>query len=308
MPANFPEIWLGKVIENLISTDVAPWLDGIAEIASEVTVLGEGTQSEKNIIHIPRSEFNVDVLINNTTYPIAVQDYTDDEVVVALDKYQTKATSLSDDDAMGASYDKINVITGKHTKNLNRSKYRKALHSVAPSADDGSEKFVIATTGTLVNGRRRMRYEDLVTVRQKFAKMADGEGIVEGIRIVLSPDHEADLMLDRERFADKFVNHSSGKVAPMIAGLKVYTYAGAPLYDNAGNKKAFGAAKVATDSYASVAFFEDNIAKKTGNTKQYFSAAKDNPTTQANMLNYRHYFIAIPAEDKYAVAVVDATS
>jgi hypothetical protein len=307
MPANFPEIWLTRVIENITTTDSAPWLDGITEVESPVVTFGAGTQTEKNVVHIPRSNFNPDVLINNTTYPIALQDYTDDEVVVALDKYQTKATSLSDDDAMGASYDKIDVITSKHTKSMQKTKYRKALHAIAPSAA-GTDKFVIATTGANDGtGRKRMRFEDLVAIREQFANMADGEGIVEGIRLVLSAQHEADMMLDRERFADKFVNHASGKVAPMIAGLKVYTYAGSPLYANDGTKKAYGAAKVATDSYASVAFLEDNIAKKTGNTKQYFSKAEDNPTTQSNALNYRHYFMAVPAEDKYIGAVVNGT-
>jgi hypothetical protein len=91
----------------------------------------------------------------------------------------------------------------------------------------------------------------------------------------------------------------------MVAGLKIYTYAGSPLFAADKTKKAYGAVKVSTDSYASVAFFEDNIAKKTGNTKQYFSKAEDNPTTQSNALNYRHYFLAIPAQPKYIGAVVN---
>ena len=302
MPANFPELWLSRVIQNIISTDKAPWLDGISEVESEVKVLGEGTQTEKNIIHIARSEFDPEVLINNTTYPLALQDYTDDEVVVALDKYQTRPTSISDDAAKGSSYDKIDVATGKHTKKILSTKYKKAIHAIAPSAA-GTDKFVIQTSGEDDNGRKRMRYEDLVAIKEQFGSMADGEGITEDIRVVLSPQHEADLLRDRDRFADKFYNHKDGKIAPKIAGLYIYTYNGMPLYTNAGAKKPFGSVKDATDSYASIAFWADNIAKKTGNTKQYFKDAKSDPQVQTNLLSYRHYFLAIPAQDKYIGAI-----
>jgi len=304
MPANFPEVWLDRVIENMVNTDNAAWLDGVAEVAAEVTVLGAGSASEKNVIHIPRSEFKPDVLINNSTYPIALQEFTDDEVVVSLDKYQTKATTLADDDIVGASYDKIDVITKKHTKQIASSKYKKALHAIAPQTD-GTETPVIVTTGSDDNGRKRMAYEDLVKVREKFAGMADGEGVIEDIRIVLSAQHYSDLLLDRERFGNLIANHKEGTVAPRIAGLDIFTYNGSPLYDNTGAKKAFGAVKTATDNYASVAFYTPNIAKKTGLTKQYFAKAEDNPTTQTNVLNYRHYFIAVPAENKYIAAVVN---
>ncbi len=189
MPANFPELWLTRVIQNITTTDKAMWLDGIPEVESEVYVLGEGTVTEKNIIHVPTSDFKPEVLINNTTYPLALQEYTDDEVIIALDKYQTRPTSISDDSAMGSSYDKIDTATGKHTVQMTSSKYKKAIHAIAPSAA-GTDKFVIPTTGEDDGtGRRMMRYEDLVAVRKQFASMADGEGIIEEIRIVLSPDH-----------------------------------------------------------------------------------------------------------------------
>ena len=67
MPANFPEIWLGRVIENIDNSDLAPWLDGVPELDADVTQLGEGTASESNIIHVATTDFDVDVLINNTT-------------------------------------------------------------------------------------------------------------------------------------------------------------------------------------------------------------------------------------------------
>ena len=100
MPKNFPEIWEGRVRQTLENGAVADFLDGVSELDGDVTQMGE-----ENIIHIPTSEFNPEVLINNKTYPIAIENYTDDEVIVKLDKYQTKATKVTDDQIIGASND-----------------------------------------------------------------------------------------------------------------------------------------------------------------------------------------------------------
>ena len=66
----------------------------------------------------------------------------------------------------------------------------------------------------------------------------------------------------------------------------------------------YGAIPAATAERASIAYHVDNIAKKTGNTKQYFVAAKDNPKGQTNDLAYRHYFVATPFRNKYMAAIV----
>ncbi|MFC6248289.1 hypothetical protein ACFP6C_24960, partial [Flavobacterium psychroterrae] len=113
---NFPEIWLKRVIQNLTNQAVAPWLDGIPELDADFTVLEEGSASELTVINIPRANFNPDVLVNNSVYPIPVQAYTDDSVVLSVDKYQTKATSVSDDQIIGSAYDKIDATTRSHTR------------------------------------------------------------------------------------------------------------------------------------------------------------------------------------------------
>ena len=107
MPANFPEIWLKRVIRNIDKNTAATFLDGIPELDADVTVINEGDVTEKNKIYVATTDFDVDVLINNTTYPIAAQVYTDGTVEITLDKYQTKVVTVTDDAVKGASYDKI---------------------------------------------------------------------------------------------------------------------------------------------------------------------------------------------------------
>src|SRR5690554_2195912 len=104
MPENFPEAWQHRVETNLTAETEAPWLAGVAELDTAILEVGSGSASEQNIIHIPVTDFEPDVLINNSSYPLALQSYDDSTVTIQLDKYQTKVVTLSDDQVIGASY------------------------------------------------------------------------------------------------------------------------------------------------------------------------------------------------------------
>ncbi|WP_264522149.1 hypothetical protein [Flavobacterium sp. N1994] len=302
MPANFAEVWVNRVIQNLTTTDVAPWLDGIPELDTTVAEMGSGEASEMNVIHIPRTNFNPNVLLNNTAYPIALQSYTDDEVVVALDKYQTEVTTLSDDKIVGASYNVIDPATKGHVKAINSKKFKKAIHAIAPASDSLYTPVIVATGDPLVaGGLPTLTYNDLVTLKDRLD--ADDTIPVEGRRLVLCYRHWNDILRDRKYFGDKLVNYNTGMPAPIIAGFELYQYNGNPLFTSAGAKKAFGAVKATGDREASVAYWVGAIAKKTGFTKQYFTPAAINPRTQANELNYRHYFIAVPFQARAVAAI-----
>ena len=309
MPSTFPEVWLSRVVMLITSLVSAPWLDGIPELDTEVLEVGSGSASEQNLIHIPIENFEVDCLINNTAYPIALQAYTDTEAVVALDKYQTKVTTLSDDQIDGAAYSKIDSATRGHVRSMRTNKFKRAIHSLAPNLNTASTP-VLVTTGAEVTpgGRKRFVYADLVRLKDSLDQADCPE---EGRRLVLSTDHMNDLLLDRDRFADKLVNHTSGKAAPIICGFEIYSYLGNPYYfedtdnDDVLTKLAFGEIPdPATDFRASIVFLADNVGKKTGKTKQYFASAEKDPETQTNKLNYRHYFIAVPVQMKYMAAII----
>lgn len=301
MPANFAEVWLDRVINNLTTADQAPFLDGIAEMDVDVSQMGEGTITESNVINVPTSEFAPDILINNSTYPIALQAYTDDAVIIQLDKYQTKVVTLSDDQVMGASYDRIDNATRKTVQKLTSEKFGKAVHAIAPTSDAVATPVLLASGAADATGRKILVYADLVALKKAFDKAG---APVEDRRLVLNTDHYSDLLLDRANFGDQLVNYKSGEVAPVIAGFKIFQYSNMPYFTSLNVKKAYGSVPVAGDQNGSIAFVADNIAKKTGNTKQYFTAAADNPTTQTNQLAYRHYFIAVPFQAKWIGAIL----
>lgn len=308
MPANFPEVWLDRVIENLDNSSEAPWLDGVTELDADVSQMGENTATEANIIHIAATDFDVDVLINNNTYPIPVQLYDDDTLSFSLDKYQTKVVTVSDDQIMGASYDKIDVVTRKSVKSILIKKYGKAIHSIAPQQNTAKTP-VISATGvngtdaplTAEGGRLRLTYDDLV----RFKKACDDAGFPEeDRRLVLSNNHWNDLLLDRKNFGNQLVDYAKGKPSPLIAGFELYQYSKMPKYTSAGVKRAFDAVGEETDKTASVCFYKEGIAKKTGLTKQYFAKADTNPSGQTNDLAYRHYFLATPFKAEYIGAIL----
>lgn len=302
MPANFPEVWLGRVIQNLSDADVATFLEGIPELAANVMQINEGQASEKNIIHVAATDFEVDVLINNNTYPIPVQQYDDDTIEITLDKYQTKVVTISDDDTIGASYDKIDVITKSGTRAIVTSKYQKAIHALAPLADTAATPVIEATGGATAEadptGRLRLVYEDLVEAKRRCKGFKNP-------RLVLNEDHWNDLLLDRKNFGDKLVNYAEGTPAPKIAGFELHQYVGdMPIYTSLLAKKAFGAIQEAGDRVGSVIFVKEAVAKKTGFTKQYFAPAAGNPHGQTNDLAYRHYFVVTPFRAEKIGAIV----
>ncbi len=302
MPANYAEVWSSRVIQLLTNQNLAAWLDGIPELDTAVAEMGSGEASELNVIHIPRTNFNPNVLINNTAYPIAIQAYTDDEVIVALDKYQTEATTLSDDKITGSSYAVIDAATKPHIIAINARKFRKAAHALAPVSNTFGTPVIAATGTPLVAGDPNvLTYQDLITL--KNAMDADDTVPVEGRRLVLSYRHWNDILRDRQWFGDKLVNYNTGMPAPIIAGFELYQYNGNALFTSAGVKKPFGTVKAAGDRECSFAFWIGGVAKKTGMTKQYFLPALLSPQTQANVLNYRHYFIAVPFQQKAVAAI-----
>lgn len=304
MPAAFPEMFESRVRTLLQDEQLAPWLDGISEIDTDVIEVGSGSASESNLIHIPITTFRPGVLINNTTYPIALVSYDDTSMTVQLDKYQTKVTTLTDDQMNGSSYKQIDSVTKSHRDDITEAKFAKAIHALAPQTTVAGSTFVIQATGDEVTpgGRRKLLWKDLVTARRL---MGGTKCKKKGRRIVFSDDHVNDLLEDNSsKYADKLADYLSGEIKGQLAGFEVYENVDNPTYTAAGAKRPWGAIPAGTDRTATVIFHPENVVKKTGLTKQYMSDADTDPEGQQNKYAVRHYFIAVPVMDKYAGAII----
>lgn len=288
------EIWTGEMVKKLRSADQATWLDGIPDYSAD---------AENDVIHLVDVGADPDVLINNTTYPIPVQDLTDADIAISLDKFQTKATRVKDDTLHALSYDVIGSHVERHQMSITEKKYEKAIHAFAPQSD-AAKTPVIATSGAADNGRKRLIMADVIALKKKF----DVAQIpLAGRRLVLCPDHIADLLLLDQKFAEQYYNYTTGKIANLY-GFQVYEYVANPYFTSAGVKVAFGTAPTTGQFQASVAFYAPRMFKCTGSTKFYYNEAAQNPTTQETTMNYRHYFIALPKKQEAIGAIYSAAS
>lgn len=288
------EVWTGELIKTLRAGDVATFLDGLPDYSQ---------YAENDVIHMIDVGGDPEVLVNNKTYPLDVQNITDNDAVFSLDKFQTKPTPVTDDELYTSSYDKMASLKERHADAIKEKKFAKAIHALAP--DSNAEKTpVLKTTGEVVGGgttgRRRLQMSDIISLKDKFDKM---KVPVQGRRLVLCSDHVNDLLLTDQKFKDQYYNYVTGKIANLY-GFEVYEYSDNPVYKVAGGKVAFGTAASANEYQASVAFYTKRVFKASGSTKMYYSEAKTDPLNQRNLVNFRHYFIVLPKKKEAMGAIM----
>lgn len=290
------EVWTGEMIKKLRAGDVATFLDGLPDYS---------VYAENDVIHLVDVGADPEVLINNTTYPISVQQLTDSDAVFALDKFQTKPTSITDDELFALSYDKMASVKERHGAAILEAKYMKAIHAIAP-AGNGDKTPVLKTTGEAENGRKMITRKDIIAMKKKFDKM----GIpLAGRRLVLCNDHVNDLLAVDQKFADQYYNYTSGKISNLY-GFEVYEFVNNPYYKGVGEtadqKMPIGVIPAETDFQASVAFYAPRMFKASGSTKMYYSEASTDPENQRNLINFRHYYIVLPKKMEAIGAIISA--
>lgn len=276
------EIWTGELVKSLRAGLEGTWLDGVPDSSSVVN---------NDVIHLVDVGVDPDVLINNTTYPITVQELEDGDISIGLDKFQTKITPITDDELYALSYDKIARVKESHANAINDSKFTKAAHALCASENTATTP-VLTTTGERDEdtGRLKMSIKDVIKMKAALDKLK-----VPAInrRLVLCPDHVNDLLETDQNFKEQYnINRGEGKVGRMY-GFDIYEYANTPLYTTAGQKKDVGSTASAGEFQCSFAFYTPRVFKATGSTKMYWSAAENDPEYQRNRINFRHYFICM---------------
>lgn len=294
--AVFREVWTGEMYKA--------FRNSLASIGWLPKCLNKSKYAENDVIHFVDLGGDPDVLVNNTSYPIEVQDLPDGDKAVKLDCYVTKATPITDDEAYASSYDKMASVIERHREKVDETKIAKALHSLSP-ASNKAETPVFLTTGANNNadGRKVLTRSDILALKKAFDK---AKVPTAGRILVLCPDHVNDLLENDQKFSEQYYNYNTGKIANLY-GFEVYEYVDCPSYDvTTKTKRAFGAVAGANDMQASVAFLAGNSIYIEGSTKTYISEAKNDPTHQRNLFNLRHYFIALPLKERAMGAIVSA--
>lgn len=282
MEGVFTEVWTGELVKKLNAGLQATFLNGIPDYSTNVN---------NEVIHLVDVGGDPEVLVNNTTYPIPIQDLEDGDIAIGLDKFQTKATRVTDDELYAISYDKFGSVVERHRDSIVTVKYKKFAHALAPYSHTAKTP-VIQTSGEkdAVSGRNKLTPKDIIALKRAFDNMEVPE---DGRVLVLCPDHVNDLLELDQSFKDKYYNYTSGKLMNMY-GFEVYTFVNAPYFNKNGVKLAYNAVPTATDHKGSFAFYRPRTFRAQGSTKMYYSEAATNPQTQENLVNFRNYDIVLP--------------
>lgn len=240
-----------------------------------------------------------EVLIDNTTYPIAINAREDGSTSISLYKYETENTKVTDDEAYALPYDKVGSVQQQHRETLEERTREHALHSLAP-ASNSAETPILTTTGADDGtGRKRLISADLVTLKKKLDKLKIP---AKGRVLVLCADHVADLLLEDKALNNQYHNHKEGAIANNYYGFQLYEDVYSPEYDGSGNKIPFNSQT--TGKAASVVFHQKTTAKARGTVMRYFSKAEENPTLRETVVGFRLYFVCIPIRKLGQAAII----
>lgn len=280
------EVWTGELIRALRGKLDASWLNGVPD---------QSSIANNDVIHLVDVGADPQILINNTTYPLDIQELEDGDKTFSLDKFQTKAVSVTDDELYALSYDKMSRVKESCANALNDAKYAKAAHALCPTKN--TEKTpVLVTTGAVDAATKRIKLcvDDIVALKRKL----DALGVpVTDRRLVLCTDHVNDLLETDQAFKEQYnINRNDGTVGRLY-GFDIYEYGACPTYSTAGVKNAVGATPKAGEFQCSFAFYVPRVFKATGTTKMYYRPAENDPQYQRNLLSYRHYFICMPKKE-----------
>lgn len=292
MAGIFPEIWTGEMVKAFRHDDAASFLN---------TVRDYSQYAHYDAIHLIDVGADPSVLINNTTYPIPVQNLPDAPISISLDKFQTLATRITDDELEAIHHNKMESVIERHRAVITETKHDKAIHAFAPQSNTTLTP-IVGTSGAVKDGRQTLTRQDIVALKGEFDRL---KVPLNDRVLVLCSDHVNDLLLLDQKFVDQYYKYETGKIMNLL-GFQIYEYVGNPYYNGTTRaKKAFGAALVpGTDFQASVAFAASRMFKCAGTTKTYLSRAENNPTTQENLINFRHRYIALPKKQEAIAAIV----
>lgn len=276
----YTEVWTGELVKQLRGGMTASFLDGVSDYSAAVN---------NEVVHLVDVGGDPDVLINNTTYPIAAQELEDGDIALGLDKFQTKKTPVSDDQLFAISYDKMGSVIERHGDAITIAKFKKAAHALAPNSNTAKTP-VVPTSGEDDNGRKKCTRKDIIALKRKLDAL---QVPTAGRRLVLCSDHVNDLLEDDQKFRDQYYNYTTGKIANMY-GFEVYEFENCPYFTKEGTKVPFKNSPSGTDHQASFCFYTKRVFRAQGSTRMYYRDAQTNPDYQQNEVNFRHYYIVLP--------------
>ena len=270
----------------------------VSEIKSKQNWVNQDT------IKIPKRGAAPKVLIDNTNYPIVKNNRDDSHVIVALHKFDTENTIVTEDELYALPYEKVSDVQEQHRETLEDTTLEYGLWGLAPQAvDEANNLFILETTGANDGtGRKKLTTGDLRNLQAKMNK----KGIDRNGRIlILCDDHVSDLLEEDKKFYTQYHNQAEGVISSKYYGFKIYEDSTTPEYnDLALTKIPFGSVTVGRKS--SVVFHKGTTAKAVGSVQRFARMAADDPENRENTIGFRLYHIIVAYGIEGSAAIVSA--
>lgn len=288
----YVEVWTRQVVEHYTHALEGTFLEGVPDFSQ---------YAENDVVHLSDVSGDPTVLVDNTTYPLEIEELEDGDVSIKLSKFETKPTQVTDDELYALAYDKMGLVKTRHGNRLSETMLDKAIHAFAPTADT-AETPVLLTTGTTdEDGRKKLTRLDVIALRRKLDKLKVPK---KGRRLVLCSDHVADLLEIDQKFQNQYHDYSTGVIMKMY-GFEIYEAVNCPLFDcTTKKKKSFGSVATVNDFEGSVFFYVPRMFKCKGGTKMYYSKAENDPVNKRNLVSFTTRFVALPQKKEGAVGAI----
>ncbi|MBL8002387.1 MAG: hypothetical protein JNL05_10535 [Flavobacteriales bacterium] len=244
-----------------------------------------------NVINLTEIGADPTLLINNTSYPIATAARVDDNVALALNKYDTTNTKVTRDEMQALPYDKVDSVIRQHKDVILEGTRKHGLWNLAIAGDSATTPLVETTGADNGSSRKAIRTADILKLKLRLDNLFAPE---EGRSLVMCSAHINELLLEDQSFNLRYQNHTEGKMITRYHGFDIYEDKYNPVYTAANAKKAFGAAAAGTDRNASVCFIAGRSFQATGTLEMFYRDKANDPENRETVVGFQLYHIIAP--------------
>lgn len=241
------------------------------------------------------------VLVNNTTYPIAVNPRADTPLEITLDLLETENTLVRRPEVIEYAYDQLESVLMGHRNSLRAKAGVRAAHAYSPTGDTANTPVIDTTGADDGEGNKRLTIPNILKLKRRYDDMLYP---FDGRFLVLCPRHIEDLILEDTKAFKDITDLQAGQ-PKRFAGFSILQTTQTATYNRTtGLKKPLGAVTAPSDGFSSFAFFSDEVMKADGPAHMY--ARTDDPEQRATIVGFDKRFVAVPLRNRGIGAIVSA--
>lgn len=277
------EIWISQLMERFYPA--YSWMLRSQDMSAFV---------ENNTINLADIGADPNVLVDNSSYPVAVAERTDTALALVLKTLDTENTVVRNSTKVQLAYNLLESVIKSH-----RSALMQKCSALAAWNYGGVTDTALTPVASLGNG------SIIDALYDQQARYNAVNAPLEGRILVLDPGHQSKLLKEDKALYKQFADPASGQVFK-LAGFDVYTGTQNPTFATVGGvvtKKTFGAAAAGGDLKSSITYLESEVMRADG-TVTMFSLLNE-PLSRGDIVGFQKRFIALSIRNKFNGAITD---